>query len=85
MNLCPCPHVPIFELFKNIDLSGSGWSVDLPSAPVSVIVEIILSGAGLKDSVSGYGPGKLVFKGAHFQISISFANPKPKQILIIIH
>jgi hypothetical protein len=39
--------------------------VEFPSAPVSVIVEIILSGAGLKDTVTGYGPGKFVFEGAH--------------------
>jgi hypothetical protein len=31
----------------------------------TIIVEIILSGAGLKKSVSGYGPGKFVFEGAH--------------------
>jgi len=38
----------------------------IPAAPVSVVVEIILSGTGLKDSVTGYGPGKFVFEGAHF-------------------
>jgi hypothetical protein len=56
MDLCPRPHITVLELFKNIDLSGSLRDIIFPSAPVSVIVEIILSGAGLKDSVSGYGP-----------------------------
>jgi hypothetical protein len=41
-------------------------SVDIPAAPVPIIVEIILSGAGLEDTVSGYGPGKFVFEGGHF-------------------
>jgi hypothetical protein len=31
-----------------------------------IIVEIIFPGAGLKDSVSGYGPGEFVFEGGHF-------------------
>jgi hypothetical protein len=61
MNFCPCPHVAVFKVLKNIDLPGSFGSVCFPSAPVTIIVEIILSGAGLKKSVSGYGPGKFVF------------------------
>jgi hypothetical protein len=68
MNLCPCPHEAVLELFKNIDLSGSFRSTIFPSAPVTVIVEIILSGAGLKDSISGYGPREFVFEGGgHFR------------------
>ena len=43
-------------------LVGARW---FPSSPVSVIVEIILSGAGLQESIPGYGPEKLVFEGAH--------------------
>jgi hypothetical protein len=38
-----------------------------PATQVTVIVEIILSGAGLKDSIPGYGSGELVFKGAHYE------------------
>jgi hypothetical protein len=53
-------------LFKNIDLLDSLGSVDLPSAPVTVIVEIILSGTDLKYTVTGYGPGEFVFEGGHF-------------------
>jgi hypothetical protein len=52
-------------LFKNINLSGSFGGIVFPAAPVTVIVEIILPGAGLKDSVSGYGPGEFVFEGGH--------------------
>jgi hypothetical protein len=51
-----------------MDLLDSLGSVDFPSSPVSVIVEIILSGAGLKDTVTGYGPGEFVFEGGHFSI-----------------
>jgi hypothetical protein len=47
-------------------LLDSLGSVDFPPAPVTVIVEIILSGTGLKDTVTGYGPGKFVFEGGHF-------------------
>ena len=68
MNLCPSPHVAVFEVFKNIDLSGSFGSICFPAAPVSIIVEIILSGAGLKGSIPGYGPGKFVFEGAHYWV-----------------
>ena len=48
---------------------GGCRSIRLPVTPVTVIVEIVLSGAGLKDSVSGYGPGKFVFEGAHYENS----------------
>ena len=68
MNLCPGPHVSVLELFKNINLSGSFGSSIFPAAPVTVIVEIILPRAGLKNPISGYGPGKLIFEGAHFWI-----------------
>ena len=64
---CPCPHVAVLELFKDIDLLGSFWGIVFPSAPVTVIIEIILPWAGLKDSVSGYGPGEFVFEGGHFR------------------
>jgi hypothetical protein len=65
MNLCPCPHIAIFKVLKNIDLPGSFGGISFPSAPVSVVVEIILSGAGLKYSIPGNGPGKFVFEGTH--------------------
>ena len=32
MNLCPCPHKAVLELFKNIDLSGSFEDNGFPSA-----------------------------------------------------
>ena len=66
MDFCPYPHETVLKLFKHIDLFCSLWSINLPTTPVSVIVEIILSRTGLKDSVAGYGPGKFVFEGAHF-------------------
>jgi hypothetical protein len=66
VNLFTCPHATVFQLFKNIDLLDPLGRVDLPSAPVSVIIEIILSGTGLKNSITGYGPGKLVFEGVHY-------------------
>jgi hypothetical protein len=57
--------VAVFELLENVNLPGSFGGITVPAAPVTVIVEIILSGAGLKDSVSGDGPEKLVFEGGH--------------------
>ena len=66
MNLCPYPHEAVLELFKNIDLPSSFRGIIFPAAPVTIIVEIILPWAGLKDSIPGYGPGKFVFEGAHF-------------------
>jgi hypothetical protein len=56
------------ELFKNINLSGSIRSCIFPTAPVPIVVEIVLSGTGLENSIPGYGPGKFVFEGAHFWI-----------------
>ncbi len=56
----------VFELLKDIDLPGSFWGIEIPSTPVSIIVERILSGAGLEDSIPGYGPGEFVFEGAQF-------------------
>jgi hypothetical protein len=70
MNLCACPHEAVLELFKNIGLSGSFGGISFPAAPVSIIVEIILPGAGLKDSVARYGPGEFVFEGTHFLVLI---------------
>ena len=60
----------VFKVFQDIDLPGSFWGIGFPSAPVTVIVEIVLPGAGLKYSVSGYGPGKFVFEGAHLLDSL---------------
>jgi hypothetical protein len=83
MNLCPCPHESILELFKNIDLSGSFRGIGFPSAPVTVIVEIILSWAGLKNSVSGYGPGEFVFESGHYWIAKLIFQFKGSQINIL--
>jgi hypothetical protein len=70
MNLSPCPHEAVLELFKNIDLPGSFGGIVFPTAPVSVIVEIILPGAGLKDSVTRYRPGEFVFERGHLFLRI---------------
>ena len=58
--------ISLLVFFEHIDLPYSLRSVDFPATPVTVIVEIILSGAGLKDSIPGYGPGEFVFEGAHW-------------------
>ena len=68
VDLFPSPHIAVFKVFKNIDLLGSCRSISFPAAPVPVIVEIVLSGAGLKNFIPGYGPGKFVFEGAHFWV-----------------
>ena len=48
-------------------MTGSLGGIVFPAIPVSVVVEIILSGAGLKYPIPGYGPGKLVSEGAHYE------------------
>jgi len=48
-------------------LPGSLGGVVFPATPVSIIVEIILSGARLEYPVTGYGPGKFVFEDGHFR------------------
>jgi len=65
MDLFPSPHVAVFKILKNVDLPGPFRGISFPSTPVTVIVEIILPGTGLKDSATGYGPGKSVFEGGH--------------------
>jgi hypothetical protein len=62
VNLCPCPHITVFEVFENVDQSGSLRGIEIPTTPRCIIVEIILSGAGLKDSIPGYGPREFVFE-----------------------
>jgi len=46
-------------------LLGSFGGIKVPATPVTVVVEIVLSGAGLKYHITGYGPGKFVFEGGH--------------------
>jgi len=43
--------------------------IEFSATPVTIIIEKVLSGTGLEDSVTGYGPGKFVFEGAHFLVS----------------
>jgi hypothetical protein len=50
------PHIAVFKILEDIDLSGSLRRTFLPPAPVGVIVEIILSGAGFKYLISRFGP-----------------------------
>ena len=66
VNLSPCPHMPILEVFKDIDLPGSLWGAFLPAAPIRIIVEEVLSGAGLKDLIAGFGPGEFVMDFSHW-------------------
>jgi hypothetical protein len=67
MYLFPCPHEAVFEIFENVNLPGPFGGVPLPTTPVCIVVEIILPGTDLENSIPGYGPGKFVFEGGHFQ------------------
>jgi len=60
VNSISSPQVPVFEVLKDIDLSGSFRSVLFPTAPIGIVTEIVLSGAGLKDLIPGFGPGKFI-------------------------
>ena len=56
VNLASRPHISVFEILEDVYLSGPFRRTFLPPAPVGVIVEIILSGAGFEDPVPGFGP-----------------------------
>jgi hypothetical protein len=66
VNLFSCPHIAVFEILKDVNLPGSLWCALFPPTPGPVIVEIVLSGAGFKDLISGFGPGEFVFNFFHW-------------------
>ncbi|MEE9609620.1 MAG: hypothetical protein V3W19_00125, partial [Desulfatiglandales bacterium] len=67
MNCSPRPHMTVFELLENVYLPSPFWRTFFPATPVSVIVEIVLSGAGFKDLISGFGPGEFVLDSSHWR------------------
>jgi hypothetical protein len=71
VDLLPCPHKPIFEVFQDIDLPGFSWGILFPAAPIGVIVEIVLPWAGLKDLIPGFGPGEFVANFVHWEWRLS--------------
>jgi len=60
VNSIAFPQEPVFEVLQDINLPGSFGSVLFPTAPIGIVTEIILSGAGLKDLIPGFGPGKFI-------------------------
>ncbi len=66
VNLSPCPHIPVFEVFEDIDLPCSLWGILLPTTPIRIVVKTVLPGAGLKDLIAGFGSGEFVTDFIHF-------------------
>jgi hypothetical protein len=60
VNSVSSPQVSVFEVLQGINLSCSFRSVLFPTAPIGIVSEIVLSGAGLKDLIPGFGPGKFI-------------------------
>jgi len=60
VNRISSPQVPVFEVLQSINLSGPFGSVLFPTSPIGIVTEIVLSGAGLKDLIPGFGPGKFI-------------------------
>jgi hypothetical protein len=56
VDLLSCTHEAIFEVLEDIYLSNSLRGTLFPASPVSVIVEKVLSGAGLKDFIPRFRP-----------------------------
>ncbi len=67
VNLSPCPHIPVLKVLEDIDLPGSLWGIFLPATPKCIIVKVVLSWAGLKDLIPGFGPGEFVTDFTHWQ------------------
>ena len=59
------PHEAVLEILEEIYLPDPFRSTFFPPAPVPVVVEIVLSGARLKDLVPGFGPGEFVADFSH--------------------
>ena len=80
MDLLPCPHKTVLNVLKDIYLFDSLRGTLFPASPIPVIVKIVLSGAGLKDLIPGFRPGKFVADLVHRQgpfcgKGISFSAP----------
>jgi hypothetical protein len=54
MDLFAGPHLPSLQIFQDVDLTGPQRGIIQPSIPVSVVIEIILSEAGLKAFIPGF-------------------------------
>ena len=65
MDFLPRPHLPVFEVFKDVDLTGPFWSILKPTVPVAVIREPVLPEAGFKYFIPGFGPRDFVFEFGH--------------------
>ena len=54
VDLLSCPHEAVFEVFEDINLSDSLRGALFPASPIPIIIEKVLSGAGLKDLIPGF-------------------------------
>ena len=50
------PHEAVLEVLQNIYLPGPFRGILFPASPVRIIIEIVLPGACLENSVPGFGP-----------------------------
>jgi hypothetical protein len=67
VDLFPGPHEAVLEILEDVDLSGPLRSIFFPPAPVCVVVEVILSRAGLEDLMPALGPGEFIVQFGHGQ------------------
>ncbi|HEX9912918.1 MAG TPA: hypothetical protein VGB01_06705 [candidate division Zixibacteria bacterium] len=56
MDLLSCPHLPVFKVLQDVNLTGSFWNFIKPAMPVTIIGKPVLPGAGFKDLIPGFRP-----------------------------
>jgi len=59
------PHEAVLEILEKIYLPDPFRRSFFPSSPIPIVVEIVLSRAGLEDLVPGLGPGEFVAEFGH--------------------
>jgi hypothetical protein len=70
MDFFSYPHLPVLEVFQNINLSGSLRGVLKPSVPVAIIGKPVLSRASLEDLIPGFRPGEFILQLTHDAASL---------------
>jgi hypothetical protein len=65
MDLFSSPNLAVFEVFQDVNLTGSFRSILKPAIPKLVVREPVLSGANFEDFIPGFGPGEFVLEFGH--------------------
>ncbi len=65
MDLLSYPDMPVFEMFEDVDLAVSFWSILKPAIPISIVGKPVLSGTGCKNLIPRFRPREFIFEFSH--------------------